>query len=69
VAEHKDILNKELREDDSVVFCGVRGTNRMTVGRVLRVLPETVEVVYETYNRGGRVVTSIFRKPEDVVRV
>lgn len=69
MAEHKDILNRELREDDRVVFSGVRGTNRMTVGRVLRVLPETVEVVYETYNRAGRVATSIFRKPEDVVRV
>jgi hypothetical protein len=62
-----DIMQKPLAAKDIVVFCRAGSSKRMTVGTITRILPKTVEVSFSL--DGGRVNDSVFRAPEDVVRV
>lgn len=62
---HKDLLGWPLEKGANVVFCLAGTCKGMTVGRISRVLPKTVEVAFED-KRGTRYV---FRSPVDVVRV
>lgn len=62
-----DILSEPLAVKDTVVFCRAGSSKRMTVGTITRVLPKTVEVSFSLH--GGRVTDSVFRAPEDCVRV
>lgn len=66
-ADHKDIMGLPLRVNDPVVFCRAGSSKNMTVGVVTRVLPKTVEVSFSTHH--NRRPDSVFRAPEDVVRV
>lgn len=68
MAEHQDLLKKPLSVDDTVVFCRAGSSKRMTVGTVTRVLPKTVEIVYQGCHRGDQR-NYVLRAPEDVVRV
>lgn len=70
-AEHKDIMGEALAADDRVVFCQAGSSKLMTVGTIARVLPKTVEVTFTRWDRWKRqmVTASVFRAPDEVVRV
>lgn len=65
---HMDILKNPLSVNDTVVFCRAGSSKRMTVGTVTRVLPKTVEIIYQGRHRGDQSAY-VLRSPEDVVRV
>lgn len=71
MSEHKDIVGEPLAAQDRVVFCQAGSSKLMTVGTISRVLPKTVEVAFTRWDRWKRknVTASVFRKPDEVVRV
>ena len=63
-----DFLAKPLAVGDHVVFIR-SGMRSFSIGRISRVLPQKVEVEYQTQGLGRLVTETAFRFPEDVVRV
>lgn len=71
MAEHFDVKGDALERGEHVVFCKAGSCKLLSLGWVNRVLPKTVEVAFQTYDRrAGKMVTDyVFRDPANVCRI